>query len=350
MPRVARSISTDEGNPRVGRLRSLVPIERVTQDYAGFGVGKHACPFHEDRTPSFHVYGGADGFHCFSCKFNGGPAEFVARLKGITVEQAVAELEKRYDVEIKGDGDMIRHLVNKSREEGMATVVEDPTFGMATALYVGQLTDELAEQQARRWIVPANVLRYDWRMGWDAETRRYTFPVIVDGRVVDVRRRAEDGRADKVISMKGGGRGGHLFGLHCLKEDGPVVVVGGEKDVIVGAHHLDASFVSGTLGESTWRRRWNAHLRDRDIVVWYDHDEAGAAGAREVLRSLSSCAASLHVVRWREDDPVHWDVSDVVRNCGREVAATMLASAWCVKPRVDSRIMQGIERSRRCRS
>jgi CHC2 zinc finger len=45
--------------------------------------GKVACPFHEDRTPSLHVYEGDGGWYCFGCGRGGSVIDFAAELFGI---------------------------------------------------------------------------------------------------------------------------------------------------------------------------------------------------------------------------------------------------------------------------
>lgn len=45
--------------------------------------GKVSCPFHEDRTPSFHAYPDADrGWYCFSCQRGGRVYDLAAHLAG----------------------------------------------------------------------------------------------------------------------------------------------------------------------------------------------------------------------------------------------------------------------------
>ena len=55
-------------------LRELEPAVYVTA-LTGQAVGrsrKISCPFHEDRTPSFHAYEHADdGWYCFGCRRHG---------------------------------------------------------------------------------------------------------------------------------------------------------------------------------------------------------------------------------------------------------------------------------------
>jgi hypothetical protein len=64
-------------------LRSLEPRDYVEQ-LAGLHVGrggKVACPFHDDRTPSLHVYRDPSrGWHCYGCGRGGSVYDFAASL------------------------------------------------------------------------------------------------------------------------------------------------------------------------------------------------------------------------------------------------------------------------------
>ena len=54
--------------------------------------GKVSCPFHEDRTPSFHAYPDADrGWFCFSCERGGRVYDLAAHLAGYRLPLRGAE-------------------------------------------------------------------------------------------------------------------------------------------------------------------------------------------------------------------------------------------------------------------
>jgi len=63
-------------------LRPRVYVERLTGRPVGRS-GKVRCPFHEDRTPSLHVYeSAAEGWYCFGCGRGGSIYDFAALLLG----------------------------------------------------------------------------------------------------------------------------------------------------------------------------------------------------------------------------------------------------------------------------
>lgn len=49
--------------------------------------GKVSCPFHEDGTPSLHVY--RDHYHCFGCGAHGGHLDWLREVEGLDVDAAV---------------------------------------------------------------------------------------------------------------------------------------------------------------------------------------------------------------------------------------------------------------------
>jgi DNA polymerase I-like protein with 3'-5' exonuclease and polymerase domains len=49
--------------------------------------GKIACPFHEDDTPSLHVY--QDHYHCFGCGAHGGHLDWLREVEGLSPDAAI---------------------------------------------------------------------------------------------------------------------------------------------------------------------------------------------------------------------------------------------------------------------
>lgn len=49
------------------------------------------CPFHEEKTSSFHVFP-TNTYHCFGCKASGDSIEFVRKCQGLSFPQAVEML------------------------------------------------------------------------------------------------------------------------------------------------------------------------------------------------------------------------------------------------------------------
>jgi DNA primase len=73
----------------------------VTLRGAGAGSLKGLCPFHDEKSPSFHVTPARGFFHCFGCQQGGDVITFVEKIEGVGFTEAVERLASRYHVELR---------------------------------------------------------------------------------------------------------------------------------------------------------------------------------------------------------------------------------------------------------
>src|SRR5690625_5176199 len=64
----------------------------VTLKRAGVGSLKGLCPFHDERTPSFHVRPQMGFYHCFGCGEGGDVIDFVMKINHLPFTEAVEYL------------------------------------------------------------------------------------------------------------------------------------------------------------------------------------------------------------------------------------------------------------------
>ncbi|MDP9317974.1 MAG: DNA primase [Actinomycetota bacterium] len=72
----------------------------VTLRNAGSGSPKGLCPFHDEKSPSFHVTPARGFYHCFGCQEGGDVITFVQKIEGVGFTEAVERLAGRYGVEL----------------------------------------------------------------------------------------------------------------------------------------------------------------------------------------------------------------------------------------------------------
>ena len=82
------------------RIEEVVSAH-VTLRSAGGGSMKGLCPFHDEKSPSFHVTPARGFFHCFGCQEGGDVITFVQRIEGVGFSEAVERLAGRYGVELR---------------------------------------------------------------------------------------------------------------------------------------------------------------------------------------------------------------------------------------------------------
>lgn len=69
--------------------------ERVALRSAGVGSLKGLCPFHDEKTPSFHVRPQVGYYHCFGCGESGDVYTFLREMDHVTFTEAVERLAGR---------------------------------------------------------------------------------------------------------------------------------------------------------------------------------------------------------------------------------------------------------------
>lgn len=82
------------------RIEEIVG-EHVTLRPAGVGSMKGLCPFHDERTPSFHVRPQVGLWHCFGCGEGGDVISFLQKIDGLGFTEAVEHLAGRVGVQLR---------------------------------------------------------------------------------------------------------------------------------------------------------------------------------------------------------------------------------------------------------
>ena len=72
----------------------------VTLRSAGSGSLVGLCPFHDEKSPSFHVTPARGFYHCFGCQRGGDVITFVQEIEGVGFGEAVERLADRFGVEL----------------------------------------------------------------------------------------------------------------------------------------------------------------------------------------------------------------------------------------------------------
>ena len=107
----------------IAAVRDRARIEDVVGDYvqlrrAGADSMKGLCPFHDEKSPSFHVRPNHGHFHCFGCGEGGDVYAFLQKIEHISFVEAVEMLADRigYTVTYTGGGNtMQRDRGSRSR-------------------------------------------------------------------------------------------------------------------------------------------------------------------------------------------------------------------------------------------
>jgi DNA primase len=84
----------------VAYIRDRAPIDEIVGEYvqlknAGGGAKKGLCPFHDEKSPSFHVTPSKGYFHCFGCQTGGDVIAFLMKIDHLTFTETIERLADR---------------------------------------------------------------------------------------------------------------------------------------------------------------------------------------------------------------------------------------------------------------
>lgn len=336
----------------IAAIRERVRIEDVVGDYvqlrrAGADSLKGLCPFHDEKSPSFHVRPNHGHFHCFGCGEGGDVYAFVQKIEHVSFVEAVELLADRvgYTVTYTGAaatnvqrdrGSRSRLLAaNAAAQEFYAAALQseeaaparqyliDRNFDMQTAAHFGcgfapsgweSLTKHLLRKGFEFKELEAAGLSREGRRGpMDRFHRRLLWPIRASGSEVigfGARRIFDDDTMEakyintpETVLYK---KSSVLFGLDLAKRDiakgHQAVVVEGYTDVM--AMHLagvtTAVASCGTaFGDEHLAMLRRLMMDDNffrgELIYVFDGDAAGRAAAVKALEGEQNLAGQSYV-------------------------------------------------------
>jgi DNA primase len=114
----------------------IVKLKKAGRSHVGL------CPFHKEKTPSFHVSIDRGTFHCFGCGEGGDMFTFIEKTEGVDFKGALKILAERAGVPLEYSGLASQ---NKSKQDRMREAIT-----AAAQFYVGQLSKDSAPYQYAR--------------------------------------------------------------------------------------------------------------------------------------------------------------------------------------------------------
>jgi len=99
----------------------------------------------------------------------------------------------------------------------------------------------------------------------------------------------------KMISFKIGSGSARLFPIENIKHD-TILLTEGEMDCLL-AIQMGYNAMTTTGGANTWRAQWNSLFKDKTVLICYDIDKAGQAGAEKVARNLYGIAKQVKIIK-----------------------------------------------------
>ncbi|MCV7346252.1 DNA primase [Mycolicibacterium rhodesiae] len=162
----------------IAAIRDQVRIEDVVGDYvqlrrAGADSMKGLCPFHDEKSPSFHVRPNHGHFHCFGCGEGGDAYAFIQKIEHVSFVEAVEMLADRvgYTVTYSGGGTSVQRdrgsrsrliAANAAAQEFYAAALESEEAAPARQYLTERNFDAASARQFGCGFAPS---------GWDSLTK-----------------------------------------------------------------------------------------------------------------------------------------------------------------------------------
>ncbi len=102
----------------VAVIQEVVPLKQAGSTFKGL------CPFHREKTPSFHVNREKGFFHCFGCSTGGDVVKFVELHEKLSFPEAVQSLAQRFGLRVAESDDPERDREAVAEREALLKVHE----------------------------------------------------------------------------------------------------------------------------------------------------------------------------------------------------------------------------------
>lgn len=337
----------------IDELRARINIAEVVGDFvalksAGVGSLKGLCPFHDERSPSFHVRPQVGRYHCFGCGEDGDVFSFLMKQDHMSFQEAVERMAAKVGFTLhyeEGDGPrtdyntrarliaaneaaqefFVAQLTSPGAEPGRRFLGErgfDPAaaqrFGVG---FAPKSFDTLRDHLTRRGftieeLVTAGLLSQGDRSPYDRFRGRLIWPIRdVTGATIGfgARRLLDDDKGPKYLNTPETPiyhKSHVLYGIDLARRDiaksKQVVIVEGYTDVMAchlagvttavatcgtafGVDHIRV--IRPMIGDSAGQ----ALSQSGEIVFTFDPDDAGQRAASRAFAEEQRFAAQTYV-------------------------------------------------------
>ncbi len=160
----------------VQKILDTARVEEVIGDFVTLkkrGADLWACcPFHGEKTPSFHVIPAKGQYYCFGCHKGGSAVGFVMDYEHLSYVEALRYLARKYNIEIVEKEESAEDIANRRRNESLLLVSEYAGKFFKEQLQTGEGRAVGLEYFHSRGLEDATIEKYG--LGW-APSNRHAF-------------------------------------------------------------------------------------------------------------------------------------------------------------------------------
>lgn len=140
---------TTDSKERVREAADMVEVVSARSDLRRSGSNRYVglCPFHDERTPSFHVDPLQKVYYCFGCQAAGDLFSFVMETEGVDFPTALELLSDRYGIALETEREDPRAAERRNRRERLYEAL-----GRSSQFYARYLWESEEAAAAREYL------------------------------------------------------------------------------------------------------------------------------------------------------------------------------------------------------
>ena len=326
------------------------------------------CPFHNEKTPSFHVLQDKQFYHCFGCKKGGGVINFIMEIENLSYPDAVRFLAKRVNMEVpedreSADADRLRKrllALNRDAARWYYDVLQS-SDGAAVRAYLDKraiqrkiavrfgmgaspdswdalLRAMTAKGYTKQELLTAGLIVANKNGGfYDKFRNRLMLPVIdVRGDVVGFGSRVIDKSEPKYMNSTETpvySKRRVLYGLNLAKKTKRpnMILCEGNLDVVT-LHQAGFDNAVASMGTALTTEQIRLLGRyTKELVLCYDNDNAGQLATERALEMLNNTEFSVRVLklprRLVDGEYIKQDADDFIKFQGAPAFERLLSGS-----------------------
>lgn len=157
----------------VQKILDTARVEEVIGDFVTLrrrGADLWACcPFHGEKTPSFHVIPAKGQYYCFGCHKGGSAVGFIMDYEHLSYVEALRYLARKYNIEIVEKEETAEDIANRQRNESLLLVSEYAGKFFKEQLHTDEGRSVGLEYFHSRGLEDATIEKYG--LGWAPSSR-----------------------------------------------------------------------------------------------------------------------------------------------------------------------------------
>ena len=323
------------------------------------------CPFHNEKTPSFHVLQDKQIYYCFGCKKGGGVVNFIMEEENLSFPEAVRFLAKRANMEVPEDNtdreanryrqrllelnrDAARYyyqVLQSPEGAGVRAYLEKRRITRATAVKFGMgaspdswdslLTAMIKKGYSKRELLDTGLVvqNKNGRL-YDKFRNRLMLPVIdTRGDVVAFGSRVLDKSEPKYMNSSETpvySKRRVLYGLNLAKKTKRpnIILCEGNLDIVT-LHQAGFDNAVASMGTALTPEQVRLLSRfTKELVLCYDNDNAGKIATERALQILNNSDFTVKVLqlprRLVDGEYIKQDADDFIKFQGPDAFERLL--------------------------